>query len=33
MKRYVVDGHNLVPKVPGMSLSDPDDETKLISLL
>lgn len=33
MKRYVVDGHNLVPKVPGLSLSDPDDETKLISLL
>jgi uncharacterized protein len=30
MKRYVIDGHNLVPNVEGLSLSDPDDENKLI---
>ena len=30
MKRYVIDGHNLIPKVAGLSLSDPDDESKLI---
>ncbi len=30
---YLVDGHNLIPKVPGISLRDPDDEDKLIALL
>lgn len=30
---YLVDGHNLIPKVPGLSLSDVDDEIQLIDLL
>lgn len=30
---YLVDGHNLIPKIPGFSLEDPDDELKLIRLL
>ncbi len=30
---YIIDGHNLIAKIPGMSLSMPDDEEKLISLL
>lgn len=30
---YIVDGHNLIPHVKGLSLSDPDDETKLIEVL
>lgn len=29
----IIDGHNLIPKVPGLSLSDPDDEQNLIDLL
>jgi len=29
----LIDGHNLIPHVPGMSLADPDDENQLISLL
>lgn len=29
----IVDGHNLVPKIPGLSLSDFDDEMKLVKLL
>ena len=29
----VIDGHNLIPKVPGISLSDLDDEAKLIELI
>lgn len=29
----IVDGHNLIPKIPGLSLSDLDDEIKLIKLL
>ena len=29
----LIDGHNLVPNIPGMSLSDLDDENQLISLL
>ncbi len=33
MKRIIVDGHNLVPKIPGMSLEDPNDESQLIQLL
>lgn len=28
--QYLIDGHNLIPKVPGLSLSDPDDEEQLI---
>ncbi len=29
----LVDGHNLIGQVPGMSLADPDDEAKLVMLL
>ncbi len=29
----IIDGHNLVPFLPGMALSDVDDEMKLIQLL
>ena len=29
----LIDGHNLVPKIRGLRLSDPNDETRLISLL
>jgi hypothetical protein len=31
--QYLIDGHNLIPKVPGLSLSDPDDEEQLIAQL
>lgn len=30
---YVIDGHNLIPKIQGLSLSDIDDENQLIQLL
>jgi hypothetical protein len=30
---YLIDGHNLIARVPGLSLSDPDDEAKLVQLL
>jgi predicted RNA-binding protein with PIN domain len=30
---YIIDGHNLIPKIPGLSLSDIDDEMQLIKLL
>ena len=30
---YLVDGHNLIPKIPGMSLEALDDEQRLIELL
>jgi predicted RNA-binding protein with PIN domain len=30
---YLIDGHNLIPKVPGISLQDIDDELKLIEWL
>jgi len=29
----LIDGHNLIPHLPGMDLSDPDDEEQLIRLL
>ena len=29
----IIDGHNLIPHLPGLSLSDEDDETQLIRLL
>ncbi len=29
----LIDGHNLIPHVPGLSLSDPDDEAQLIRVL
>ncbi len=33
MKKIVIDGHNLIPKVPGIHLADPDDENKLIQMI
>jgi len=30
---YLIDGHNLIPKIPGMSLKDINDEQELIDLL
>lgn len=30
---YLVDGHNLIPKVAGLSLADFDDEQRLIEML
>jgi len=30
---YIIDGHNLIPKVPGLSLKAVDDEIQLIELL
>jgi predicted RNA-binding protein with PIN domain len=29
----IIDGHNLIPKIPGINLQDLDDEQKLIDLL
>ncbi|MFN2303804.1 MAG: NYN domain-containing protein [Anaerolineales bacterium] len=29
----IIDGHNLIPHLPGMDLADQDDEEKLIALL
>ena len=31
--QYLIDGHNLIPKVPGLSLADPDDEELLLAKL
>lgn len=33
LMQYLIDGHNLVPHVPGLSLSALDDEQQLIELL
>lgn len=30
---YLIDGHNLIARTPGLSLDDPDDEAKLVQLL
>ncbi len=30
---YLIDGHNLIPKMPGMSLSDTEDELELVERL
>jgi uncharacterized protein len=30
---YLVDGHNLIPKIPGLNLRQVDDEERLIKLL
>ena len=30
---YLIDGHNLIPNIPGLSLGDLDDETQLIQVL
>jgi predicted RNA-binding protein with PIN domain len=29
----IIDGHNLIPKIEGLSLRDPEDERKLIEML
>lgn len=29
----IIDGHNLIPRIPGLDLADPDDEEKLIRML
>jgi predicted RNA-binding protein with PIN domain len=29
----IIDGHNLIPKIPGMQLSDMDDESQLVGLV
>lgn len=31
--KYIIDGHNLIPHIPGLSLSDMDDEQRLIELV
>lgn len=31
--QLIIDGHNLIPHLPGINLSDPDDEEKLVSWL
>lgn len=31
--QYLIDGHNLIARMPGLSLADPHDEVKLIQLL
>jgi hypothetical protein len=31
--QYLIDGHNLIPFIPGMNLTDIDDEDQLINLL
>ena len=31
--KYFIDGHNLIPKIPGLSLSQSDDEDRLLELL
>lgn len=33
IKRFIVDGHNLIPKIPGVSLEDLEDENRLIEIL
>lgn len=30
---YIIDGHNLIPHIPGLSLKDLDDEKSLIAIL
>jgi predicted RNA-binding protein with PIN domain len=30
---YLIDGHNLIPKIPGLSLKSMDDEIQLIQVL
>ena len=30
---YIIDGHNLIPKVPGLSLQEMDDEQQLLEML
>lgn len=30
---FIVDGHNLIPKIPGLHLSEMDDEMRLVEML
>jgi predicted RNA-binding protein with PIN domain len=30
---YIIDGHNLIPHISGLNLTDPDDENSLIEIL
>ena len=30
---YIIDGHNLIPKIPGLGLDEIDDEIKLVKML
>jgi predicted RNA-binding protein with PIN domain len=30
---YIIDGHNLIPKIPGLKLDDVDDELQLVKML
>ncbi len=30
---YIIDGHNLIPRIPGLDLDMPDDEARLIEIL
>ena len=30
---YIIDGHNLIPKIPGLTLREMDDEIQLVQLL
>jgi len=30
---YIIDGHNLIPEIPGLDLQDIDDELQLIEML
>lgn len=30
---YLIDGHNLIPKIPGLSLKDIDDEMELLKVV
>ena len=30
---YIIDGHNLIPKIPGLSLQDIEDEMQLVKML
>ena len=30
---YLIDGHNLIPKIPGLTLRQMDDENELIEIL
>ena len=33
LMNYIIDGHNLISQLPGLSLSMPDDEQRLVELL
>lgn len=30
---YIIDGHNLIPRIPGLALDDIDDEPRMIEML